>query len=972
MAIFFSNVSRQLEQLFLSQGIKQIGSLDLGISQSKYQKTDRKYSDFWSFSKRCYSSAPSFPFGAQGFQETSRVLDLSSKRIKIDKNSLSALLDWMKLSNEGKGLLRIQWGTAIQKQFPDLYLALGRQLEKNKKAYRDRPSYGECAIFSNLAYESPEEIEKNKMLPAGWEILKEKNQPIYWDDRHDDSYYGTAFINKEQRFGIIGHRGTEFAFNSFKAVQELYRDLGKADLFEIFGNRVGDQQNSALEFSKAALKALKNQGCQSIGFVGHSLGGWLAQVSSYHLIAEEGEKNLFAATLDNPGSSRMIQQVAYRDRSNRISLTNLDFSSFVSYPNLVNTCHEHEGEVFHIRPDVTFSFAAKYISYLKFTLDAHDRKLQARVFDTPKGHPLKERTRRADSWPCLSYAKIQNELKQFFNFAKPKNDFQPETMDFNDRNVFWLRNRAHFRIKEYDPSVMRISHFTPEAQAFLLELNEIQKYEPNILSKCEKELGIEKGTFKPLSELQIIQENQKIEVRIDDSSSEIKDAYELRRQVSLLLEAYPELITYVQFPTLFQEMRQRTIEVPFLQEFRSQLSNQQDALKTLMDITAMGPVQRLYLYFRADESGINQHEKDSIRVEQFLQENRQLKRRISEFSKDSKPSLGAQKDVKRFLTQLENQKYQLEVALLMNKALKNHKMIRYDEAAKFAGEAFDKLSEFKDWASQYTTFSFLNFPILFSRICSLRAKISRAQWDKGETHLAESMKRYEEALKYYQGDSTPYSNLGALLNDWGEWLASDIENPDLKVSAEKQAEALRFHEQAYEINPVSFAVIRDYGRAIFLNAQSKFRLKKISKDEYQKELEKATACIQNGRKSSQEDHVRYNPTALHFLGLIELEQGDLYIDINKEKAAIYFIKALEHFSKGLKTHSAHPILLYLRALARFKVSKMSPDWDKDALKKGEKDLRSAISFFEGRRRITPEDAYRIERAKKLLKEITNG
>jgi len=963
---------------------------------------DREYLRFWGFSKSYHFVSTLLPIGNQD-----RILDLSIH--KLDRDRLFSLLQWLKTSSEGKRILRINWNDRDKTNYPELYQDLNAQCARNREKYRDRPSQQECVVFANLAYKSPEEIEAGKKLPPGWEILKgEDGGPVYWGDRAGDSYFGIAFIHPECRFGIIAHRGTEFSFSPSK-IKHLIQDLISTDLKEIFGNQVGNQQCSAWEFSNEAFTILRRKECDIVGHVGHSLGGWLAQLSVYRQITE-GKEGVFATTLDNPGSMAMIEETAPRyDINRRLFLRDLDFSNFLSYPNVVNTCHEHAGNLFHIRsPAIEFSFLAKHLSYLCFTLQAHNKELLERTFDSATGDVLKEHTFSVRSWPCFNQLKFVNELREFFKSANASNNFQPNVKDLGEREFFWLTTRAHYSLSPYDPTKIWLTHFTKKVKTFLLDLKEVLKYDSNILQDVERDLALPASSLDFLLQYELYRSEDGGEIKISPSN-QISSASEFRRQVTLLLETYPAIIENVSLPHLFRELKKsisnRSLfeksvrhsfseaEVELLSyksaigkiHFSARTRNEMDesnyatagllaqligrarfykeAVDILLDTTQQGFVQRLYLYFNASENEIKEHTELDRKIGHLLLKNELLSKSLEKKYNTSELSPELEREISKLLLSTEGQRCRLGIAESMNDALKFHKTRDYVKAEHLIDMVLNQLQKYQDWCDAHKIDSEVNCPLLLARTHSLKAKIARAMWSEGESALSLSKIHYEEALKQFDGEPILHSNLGSLLNDWGEWLSYRDPEPSHYLALEKHQQALACHKKAFEMYSTHFGIRRDYGRALFLHAQALFRTDQLSSKEYYAALGQAAFYIEEGLKTTKDSSFRYNPTALHFLGLIELEIGDNAPD--KETSIAFFRKALERFSAGLKIQNTHPILFYCSSLARYKLHKAKDTLTPYVLEQSEQEVRDALQYFHDRR-ITPEDQYRIGWAQKLL------
>ncbi|AJD06358.1 putative lipase [Campylobacter lari RM16712] len=88
-------------------------------------------------------------------------------------------------------------------------------------------------------------------------------------------FSATLFYDKEKDKFVVGFRGTEVSFKDLKATWETALDTTQDLVLSLNGNL---QSSSLLEFLEQVNKIIKNKH-KSIIFVGHSLGGYLAQMA---------------------------------------------------------------------------------------------------------------------------------------------------------------------------------------------------------------------------------------------------------------------------------------------------------------------------------------------------------------------------------------------------------------------------------------------------------------------------------------------------------------------------------------------------------------------------------------------------------------------------------------------------------------------------------------------------------------------
>jgi hypothetical protein len=103
-------------------------------------------------------------------------------------------------------------------------------------------------------------------------------------------------------------------------------------------------------------------------FTGHSLGGWLAQTTTFTMKYLQIKQNTFVKSdtvplschphtvvFDSPGCKDMLSQMTdkldVRLDGRSIDIELLDITSYLSASNRINTCNEHVGTVYRIFPD---------------------------------------------------------------------------------------------------------------------------------------------------------------------------------------------------------------------------------------------------------------------------------------------------------------------------------------------------------------------------------------------------------------------------------------------------------------------------------------------------------------------------------------------------------------------------------------------------------------------------------------------
>jgi hypothetical protein len=147
------------------------------------------------------------------------------------------------------------------------------------------------------------------------------------------------------------------------------------DLKGVLCNHYVPQMQSASTFAHKVVEVLQNinrinRVSLQLFFTGHSLGSWLAQITTFTTEYLKIEENNFlknnndhdcvhphTVVFGSPGygdgllEMRSRFDVRYDGRS--IDIKHLDITSYLSAPNRFNTCHSHIGTVYRIFTDLS-------------------------------------------------------------------------------------------------------------------------------------------------------------------------------------------------------------------------------------------------------------------------------------------------------------------------------------------------------------------------------------------------------------------------------------------------------------------------------------------------------------------------------------------------------------------------------------------------------------------------------------------
>ena len=360
-------------------------------------------------------------------------------------------------------------------------LCVDRPKALNKCRYR--PSPYECAVLSCHVYEDGWregeriylENEKKERIHFldGWEVLK----TYYYQN---GGYCGIVYINHDKKQIVIAHRGT----NSGAAIW--------TDLQSIVFNQYGLQEEFLEKVLADTVKVLTDlkkdgRGKYALATTGHSLGGWLAQITV--LIAHQRYSDILritATTFDSPGAYPMLKKMRMTSDKNML----FDITLYFSSPNFINGCNPHRseepdaqgnrysvGSLYRVifkpfnDPSVISSLCNGDIhSYYHFQSHAKANFLDA--FDPETGE--EKECYSISSWPIIAFLEVKNlffnwakkeGLNPFFDLAGSSNNFHPQFLHWKDR--FALDFQAHYAI-EPKKNTLHIRHL-PEGMRYFFE-----------------------------------------------------------------------------------------------------------------------------------------------------------------------------------------------------------------------------------------------------------------------------------------------------------------------------------------------------------------------------------------------------------------------------------------------------------------------------------------------------------------------
>lgn len=353
--------------------------------------------------------------------------------------------------------------------------------ELNEQNVRQFPTIVDLACFSHAVYqqtfgskeivnisEGRSDLIEIKPLPGLWKVIGTA--------QCKDGYHGAAYYDVSKKHIVVAHRGTELT-----NLGALWTDI-KGVVF----NGYTSQMNSAYKFTKAI--ADKFWKCSiSVTITGHSLGGWLSQTSAffmkYQKFAEEFSKSsdyvlntdiiqstlenslekdshhLHVVVFDSPGAFNIVEWYLLRNiprYSNDRHLTakyldSLDFTTYFSSPNVINSTNMHIGSLFMMSnisdKKGSISNWSDIIEFSKYTFDSHNMKKIVNFWQSAASDC---KLMKVTDWP----------------------------IGFKETNLCHQNEftQTKFKANPFDVNSMRMSVFDIEEREFLEEIQYLKTY----------------------------------------------------------------------------------------------------------------------------------------------------------------------------------------------------------------------------------------------------------------------------------------------------------------------------------------------------------------------------------------------------------------------------------------------------------------------------------------------------------------
>ena len=332
--------------------------------------------------------------------------------------------------------------------------------------------------------ETDSQYETRLDLPDGWKLLT-----TACNNRRNNGYFGAAYWHPEHQQVVIAHRGI---------VPNNLGTLWTGVEGAVFNHYV-PQMESASTFAHKVVEVLREvNGEKGISFqlffTGHSLGGWLAQITTFTTEYLKIKGNIFlknnnehycyhphTVVFNSEGCKYMLSQLKdtfdVRLYGRSVTLKGLDITSYLTAPNRINTCNKHVGTVYRIFTDMSdMRWMEKHTALYNLATHSVNKILEA--FDPVTGQVHKDgqgklKVQVVIDWPVSAGVWGGEEYKSFFKGANHFNNYHQEVKDVTFQMEGYHPMR--YQTETYDERVSSLSVFCELERQFMQDYSRLRQ-----------------------------------------------------------------------------------------------------------------------------------------------------------------------------------------------------------------------------------------------------------------------------------------------------------------------------------------------------------------------------------------------------------------------------------------------------------------------------------------------------------------
>ena len=295
----------------------------------------------------------------------------------------------------------IQWGElSAEEAVQHLCTKIDQKLVENILRYSYHPSTYVHALLAEHVYTSPKVGGSIPNDPC-WDV-----EQATYDDK---TGFGSAlYVNPTTHQVVLAFQGTDPM--SLADIEE--------DIAGILASGITNQQSLVFQATQQAVKYVQDTGFH-LSITGHSLGAFLAELAVYFCYHHLSHTDVQGVVFDSPGSLDWLRERKPNipnGEAFEVFMNRLPVSTYLSAPNLINSCNGHIGTVYRLYPKLKFD--EWYEKAVSFVLPATSKG----ILQATKGHlfdvilPCFNQTTgepshytRVNDWPKLSKEKLEKE-----------------------------------------------------------------------------------------------------------------------------------------------------------------------------------------------------------------------------------------------------------------------------------------------------------------------------------------------------------------------------------------------------------------------------------------------------------------------------------------------------------------------------------------------------------------------------------
>jgi tetratricopeptide (TPR) repeat protein/putative ribosome biogenesis GTPase RsgA len=254
----------------------------------------------------------------------------------------------------------IQWGE-IPIDCEQIQEHIQEKLISNIAAYTYYPNDYIHGLLAYQVYNNPISEQEIDLTVLSQELGHQLPASIYtnWkaiqiqDDSILTGYYSALYVNEITHQAVLAFQGTKV--EGLKDLLKKNSDL-KEDIDSVLGNAITQQNAMAYVATKNAVDYVRENE-YNLSITGHSLGGYLAELAVAFCYRDFSYRQTKGIVFDSPGTVNKLDKFKSNviNKATKFSIASLPIVTYLSAPNLINTCNGHPGEVYRVYPQLMWS-----------------------------------------------------------------------------------------------------------------------------------------------------------------------------------------------------------------------------------------------------------------------------------------------------------------------------------------------------------------------------------------------------------------------------------------------------------------------------------------------------------------------------------------------------------------------------------------------------------------------------------------